>query len=182
MYNIAMTMTIDLRYPIGPFAPAASTAPDVRLAAIDDIAALPRKMREAVAGLSDSQLDTPYRPGGWTVRQLVHHVADSHMNGFIRLKLALTEDAPMIKPYDEKTWADLADTALPIDISLVILDKLHVRWDAVYRAMTPAQFERTFFHPEMQELLSLDTHAQLYGWHSKHHVAHITGLRQREGW
>jgi hypothetical protein len=182
MYNTAMTMPVDFRYPIGPFTPAASATPDQRLAAIDDIAALPGRMREAVEGLSDAQLDTPYRPGGWTVRQLVHHVADSHMNAFIRLKLALTEESPTIKPYDEKTWADLADTRLPIDVSLVILDRLHLRWDVVNRSMTPAQFERTFVHPEMEERLTLDTHAQLYAWHSKHHVAHITALRQREGW
>jgi hypothetical protein len=177
-----MTMTLDLRYPIGPFTPVSPGTLEVRRAAIDDIAALPHRMREAVAGLSDRQLDTPYRPGGWTVRQLVHHVADSHMNGFIRLKLTLTEETPTIKPYDEKTWADLPDTTLPIETSLAILDHLHVRWDTVYRGMSPQQFERTFYHPEMQEHLTLDAHAQLYGWHSKHHVAHITMLRRREGW
>jgi DinB family protein len=177
-----MTITLDLRYPIGPFTPIEPGTLEVRRAAIDDIAALPQRMREAVAGLSDRQLDTPYRPGGWRVRQLVHHVADSHMNGFIRLKLALTESMPTIKPYDEKTWADLADTSLPIDISLAILDNLHVRWDTVYRAMSPQDFQKTFYHPELQEDLTLDAHAQLYGWHSKHHVAHITMLRQREGW
>ena len=175
-------MTLDLRYPIGPFTPVTPGTLEVRRAAIDDIAGLPQGIREAVAGLADRQLDTPYRPGGWTVRQLVHHVADSHMNGFIRLKLALTEDTPTIKPYDEKTWAELPDATLPIDISLTILDNLHVRWDAVYRGMSPQQFERTFYHPEKREYLSLDEHAQLYGWHSKHHVAHITMLRRREGW
>jgi DinB superfamily len=175
-------MMLDLRYPIGPFTAVAAATPETRRAAIDDIAALPRRMREAVAGLGDRQLDTQYRPGGWTVRQLVHHVADSHMNGFIRLKLALTEDTPIIKPYDEKTWADLPDAMLPIEISLAILDNLHVRWDGIYRGMSPQQFARTFYHPELQEHLTLEAHAQLYGWHSKHHVAHITTLRQREGW
>jgi len=176
-----MTTTADLSYPIGRFTPVASTSA-VRAAALDDIAALPRRMRDAVAGLTDAQLDTPYRPGGWTVRQLVHHVSDSHMNGYIRVKLALTEDNPTIKPYDEALWATLPDSQLPIDVSLALLDQVHVRWDAVFRGMTPAQFERTFFHPEMQKSLTLDLHAQLYAWHSKHHVAHITALRERQGW
>jgi hypothetical protein len=156
-----MTMTVDLRYPVGPFTPAPST-PDLRRASIADIAALPRTLRAAVAGLSDAQLDTPYRPGGWTVRQLVHHVADSHMNAFIRLKLALTERTPTIKPYDEKTWAGLPDMGLPIEVSLLILDNVHARWDAIDRALTPAQFERTFLHPEMNGTLTVDTHLQLY--------------------
>ena len=177
-----MTTTADLSYPIGQFVPVTPGTAAVRGSAIDDIAALPRRMRDAVAGLTDAQLDTPYRPGGWTVRQLVHHVADSHMNGFIRLKLALTEDNPTIKPYDEDAWAGLADAALPIEISLAILDNVHARWDVVNRGLTPEQLRRTFFHPEMQEQLTLDAHVQLYGWHSKHHVAHITALRQREGW
>jgi hypothetical protein len=177
-----MTMTIDLSYPIGRFAPVTPGTPETRSAAIADIAALPRRMREAVAGLSDAQLDTPYRPDGWTVRQLVHHVADSHMNGFIRLKLALTEDTPTIKPYDEKSWANLPDARLPIEISLVILEHLHARWDAISRSLAPDQFLRTFLHPEMRQALTIDTHVQLYGWHSKHHVAHITALRQRAGW
>lgn len=177
-----MATTIDLSYPIGRFAAVTPGTADVRRAAIADIAALPRHMRDAVAGLNDAQLDTPYRPGGWTVRQLVHHVADSHMNAFMRLKLALTEETPTIKPYDEKSWAALADARLPIGISLALLDNLHARWDAIYRELTPTQFDRTFFHPETQEQLTLDLHAQHYAWHSKHHVAHITALRQREGW
>jgi hypothetical protein len=177
-----MAMTLDLRYPIGPFTAVTPSTPEVRRAAIDDIAALPSRMRAAVAGLNDQQLDTRYRPDGWTVRQLVHHVADSHMNGFIRLKLALTEDAPTIKPYDETMWADLPDTRLPIEVSLAILENLHVRWDTVYRGLSPQQFQKTFYHPELQQNLTLDEHAQLYGWHSKHHVAHIVMLRQREGW
>lgn len=175
-------MTADLSYPIGTFTAVAPATPAIRAAAITDIAALPQKMRDAVSGLSDAQLDTPYRPGGWTVRQLVHHVADSHMNGFIRLKLALTEDHPTIKPYDEKTWADLADTRMPIGVSLAILDNVHARWSVVNRALTPAQFERTFFHPELNKSLTLDAQVQLYAWHSKHHVAHVTGLRRRQGW
>ena len=173
--------TDDLRYPIGTFAAVPAT-PEIRRAAIDDIAALPQRLREAVARLSDAQLDTPYRPGGWTVRQLVHHVADSHMNGFIRVKLALTEENPTIKPYDEKTWASLADTQLPVGVSLDILDNVHARWDAVNRGLTPEQFQRTFYHPELDKSLTLDAQVQLYAWHSKHHVAHVTGLRQRQGW
>jgi len=175
-------MTVDLSYPIGRFVPVTPGTPDVRAAAVDAIAALPRTLRDALAGLTDEQLDTPYRPGGWTVRQLVHHVADSHMNGFIRLKLALTEDTPTIKPYDEKSWAGLSDAALPIEVSLAILDNVHARWDVINRGLTPDQFLRPFFHPEMATQMTLDAHVQLYGWHSKHHVAHITSLRRRQGW
>jgi hypothetical protein len=177
-----MTPSVDLRYPIGRFTPVTRGTDAVRAASIDDVAALPKRMRDAVAHLDDAQLETRYRPDGWTVRQVVHHVADSHMNGIIRLKLALTEDAPTIKPYDEKSWARLADAALPIEISLAILDNVHARWEAIYRSLSPEQFARTFLHPELQEQLTLDTHVQLYAWHSKHHVAHITSLRAREGW
>src|SRR5687767_12742203 len=135
-----MTMTVDLSYPIGRFAPVTPATAGLRAASIDDIAALPHKMRDAVARLDDAQLDTAYRPGGWTVRQVVHHVADSHMNGFIRLKLALTEDSPTIKPYDEKAWADLADTRLPIQVPLELLDALHARWVAICRALAEQHF------------------------------------------
>jgi hypothetical protein len=182
VYKSAMTMTVDPRYPIGEFTPVTPLSAGARREAIATVAALPLRMRGAVADLSDAQLDTPYRDGGWTVRQLVHHVADSHMNGFIRLKLALTEERPTIKPYDEKTWADLADARLPIDISLAILDNVHRRWDAVYQSMNADQFQRTFFHPELQETQTLERHVQLYAWHSRHHVAHIIALRQRERW
>lgn len=176
-----MAATIeDLRYPVGPFTHSAD--PSARRAAIADIAALPARMRAAVAELTAAQLETPYRPGGWTVRQVVHHVADSHMNGFVRVKLALTEDRPRIKPYDEKAFATLGDMSLPIDVSLELLDSLHRRWIAVYEAMAEDDFARTFIHPEYDEPQTLDRHAQMYGWHSRHHVAHITGLRQREGW
>ncbi len=139
-------------------------------------------MRDAVAGLSDHQLDTPYRPGGWTVRQLVHHVADSHMNGLIRVKLALTEDEPTIKPYDQDRWVELADSDLPVDVSLQLLDAVHARWSALYRTLEPEQFSRTFFHPETSAVSTLDQHLQLYAWHSRHHVAHIMNLRRRERW
>jgi DinB family protein len=179
MYNEAMT-TQDLRYPIGEFDPSV-IVPQMREAAIEDIAALPVRMRDAVRGLSESQLDTPYRPGGWTVRQVVHHVPDSHLNAYIRLKLALTEDNPTIKPYDEGEFAKQADMRLPVEVSLSLLDALHARWIAVWRSMTPGQFARPFFHPEIGPITA-DYLLQLYGWHSRHHVAHITRLREREGW
>ena len=176
-----MTMTVDLSYPVGRFDKTATWTPQSRARAIEDIAALPAKMREAVATLSDAQLDTPYRPGGWTVRQLVHHVADSHMNGYIRLKLALTEDVPTIKPYEQDKWASLSDSRLPIAPSLAILDSVHLRWDVLWRATTNEQFARTFRHPDLGEL-TVETHLHLYAWHSRHHVAHVTGLRERESW
>ncbi|MBI2188741.1 MAG: putative metal-dependent hydrolase [Acidobacteria bacterium] len=174
-------MTADLRYPVGQFDLTAPVTPEMRGPATGVIAELPRRMRAAVAGLSDARLDTPYRPGGWTVRQVVHHVADSHMNGYIRTKLALTEAAPTIKPYDQDAWTPLADSRLPIDISLGILDGVHARWAAVWRSLTPPQFERIFHHPEIGTV-SLDLQLQHYAWHCHHHVAHITSLRQREGW
>jgi DinB superfamily len=176
-----MTMTVDLSFPVGRFDRTATWTADSRRKAIEDIAALPGQMRQAVAGLTDAQLDTPYRPGGWTVRQLVHHVADSHMNGYIRLKLALTEDHPTIKPYEQDAWAALPDARLPIAISLSILDAVHARWSVLWRAVTEEQFRRTFMHPDLGPL-TIETHAHLYAWHSRHHVAHITALRSREGW
>lgn len=177
-----MTMLIDdVRYPIGRFAPEPADV-DTRRRAIADIAALPARLREAVAGLSDAQLDTPYREGGWTVRQVVHHLADSHLNAFVRLKLALTEQAPRITAYDENAWAGLADARLPIGVSLDLLAALHARWIAIYGGMDDAGFARVFMHPEYPEPQTLDRQAQLYAWHSRHHVAHIVGLRRREGW
>ena len=176
-----MTMTVDLSFPVGRFDRTGPWTADSRRSAIEDVAALPARMRAAVQDLTDAQLDTPYRAGGWTVRQVVHHVADSHMNGYIRLKLALTEENPTIKPYVQDAWAALPDSRLPIAPSLAILDAVHQRWTVLWRATRDAQFERTFTHPEMGPL-TLDTHVHLYAWHSRHHVAHITGLRQREGW
>ena len=171
----------DLRYPIGPFTPLGDTA-EVLAAAVADIERLPISLRNAVRGLTDAQLDSPYRPGGWTVRQVVHHVGDSHLNALIRLKLALTEDHPTIKPYDENAWAQLADMQLPIEVSLTLLEQVHTRWLAVLRVLTPAQWQRTFVHPEHGKTMTLGYHTQNYGWHSRHHVAHITALRHREGW
>ena len=169
----------DLSFPIGRFEPPTAATPDMRTEAIDAIAALPRHMRAAVEGLSDAQLDSPYRPGGWTVRQLVHHVADSHMNAYLRLKLALTEENPTIKPYDQDRSATLADSRLPVDASLALLDGLHRRWAELWRSLPPDQFSRTFYHPEIGPVV-LETHLQMYAWHSRHHVAHITAMRLRQ--
>jgi hypothetical protein len=175
-------MADDLRYPIGPEPAAAPLTAAARHEAIDAIVALPRNLRAAVANLTTSQIDTPYRPGGWTVRQVVHHVADSHMQAVARLKMALTEDTPTITPYDEQRWATLADTLLPIEVSLTLTDALHTRWAALYGPLDEAGFRRAFFHPERDERLTVDRHLQIYAWHSRHHVAHIVALRTREGW
>src|SRR4029453_3067072 len=172
----------DLRYPIGRFKAVMPVTQELRDAGIDAIAGLPARMREAVSGLHDRQLSTPYRPGGWTVRQVVHHLADSHMNGLIRVKLALTEENPTIKPYDENAWAQLADMRMPVNVSLGLLDGIHARWVAVYHAMTVDEFERSFVHPEHGAQLTLDWHLQNYAWHSHHHLAHITELRRAKGW
>ena len=171
----------DLRYPVGRFRPHAP-GPSRRAANIADIAALPERIRAAVARLDDRQLDTTYRPGGWTVRQVVHHVADSHMNAFIRLKLALTEPEPTIKPYDENAWAALADAQLPIEVSLGLIDGVHRRWDALNAALEEADYGRLWTHPEHGKTFTIDYLLQNYAWHSRHHVAHITALRARENW
>jgi uncharacterized damage-inducible protein DinB len=172
----------DLRYPIGKYAPVTDTTAAQRLALIENIAAAPQQLRAAVQGLDAAQLDTPYRPDGWTVRQVVHHVADSHLNCYIRFRWTLTEDEPLIKAYDENAWARLPDanTAAP-DVSLALLDTLHARWVLLLRALTPEQFARTLRHPE-SGLLRLETALGLYDWHGRHHIAHITSLRQRSGW
>lgn len=171
----------DLRYPIGRSDMTTPLAAGVRAQRIDAIAALPAQLRLAVAGLSDVQLDTPYRPGGWTVRQTVHHVADSHMNAFVRFRLGLTEDKPTIKPYDEKAWSELSDMRLPVDVSLRLLDGLHERWVHLLRAQPGSAFERVIFHPENGPM-TLDAMVSLYAWHGRHHTAHITSLRDRQGW
>ena len=173
--------TPDLRFPVGRF--AFTSADDrSRAESISIIAELPAKMRAAVNGLSDAQLDTPYRPEGWTVRQVVHHVPDSHMNAFTRFKLALTEDTPRIKPYDEAKWAELPDGRTgPVGPSLAILDGLHARWTALLRAMRPDDFDRQLEHPE-SGVQPLNRMLALYAWHCRHHLAHITELKRREGW
>jgi len=173
----------DLRYPIGRFEYEDGRAAERRPAWIADVAALPEQLRAAVAGLAPGQLDTPYRPGGWTVRQVVHHVPDSHLNAYTRFKLALTEPEPTIKPYDEGAWAELEDVrATPPDVSLALIDALHDRWVRLLRAMGPDDFARTFRHPDKGRALALDEALALYAWHGRHHVAHITGLRDRMAW
>jgi uncharacterized damage-inducible protein DinB len=172
----------DLRYPIGKFSNPGPLSEEQRQALLNDIAHAPANLRAAVKGLSDQQLDTPYRPGGWTVRQVVHHVPDSHLNSYVRFKLALTEDEPTIKPYAEDRWAELADTkATPIEVSLTLLDSLHDRWVRLLRSLTPDDWKRTFRHPDLGAM-TLEKTLALYAWHGRHHVAHVTYLRQRSGW
>ena len=170
-----------LRYPVGHFKAPSSNDPATRAQWIEELRELPERLRAAVAGLSDAQLDAPYREGGWTVRQVVHHVADSHMNSYVRFKLALTEDNPTIKPYDEAAWAKLADSRLAIGPSLDLVASLHARWVGLLEGMSEADFEKTFNHPERGKQ-NLGTTVALYAWHSRHHVAHITSLRARQGW
>jgi hypothetical protein len=172
---------MDLRYPIGKFSWPESVGADELRQAVADIAALPGHLRGAVAGLSPEQLDTPYRPGGWTVRQLVHHVADSHMNSYIRFHWALTEDTPQIKAYDENLWAELASARGPIEPSLLLVDGLHRRWAPLLESLTPAEWARQFRHP-VKDLMRLDVTAALYAWHGRHHTAHVTELRRRSSW
>jgi hypothetical protein len=173
---------VDLRYPTGRFAQPAAYTPAFREQAIDTIAKTPAALRKAVAGLSDAQLDTPYRPDGWSVRQVVHHVPDSHLNAYVRVKLALTEDRPTIKPYDEHLWAQLEDTrSTPIETSLTFLESLHERWVRLFRSLGDDDFGRRYVHPETGEH-HLDYLIALYAWHGPHHVAHVTSLRHRMGW
>jgi hypothetical protein len=171
----------ELRFPVGRFTWDAPLSAESRAAAIGDIAALPDRLAAALAGLQDAQLSTPYRPDGWTVRQVAHHIADSHLNGYTRLKLGLTEDNPTIKPYAEEKWAMLADSSLDPAVSLRLLDALHMRWMVLLQSMSDAEFERPIAHPEFGTK-PLDRFVHLYGWHSRHHVAHITSLRARMGW
>jgi uncharacterized damage-inducible protein DinB len=169
------------RYPIGQFhAPGLSTAP-LRAAQIDNLRQFPERLLKAVRGLNEAQLDTPYREDGWTLRQVVHHLADSHANSYIRFKLALTEDWPTIKPYDEAAWARLPDQTLPIDVSLNLIAALHVHWVALLEALSEENFERGFNHPEIGRQ-TLASSLALHDWHARHHTAHITTLRQRRGW
>jgi len=173
---------MDLRYPIGTFSFQGSLSSQERQKLIDQIAATPENMRQAVSGLDDAQLDTPYRPEGWTVRQVVHHVPESHLTSYTRFKLALTEDEPTVKPYFEDRWAQLDDARLaPISLSLDLLDAVHARWVWFLRSLKQEDFQRTFRHPEIG-IVSLDKNVALYAWHGPHHVAQITSLRERLGW
>ncbi len=176
------TATDPLCYPIGRFHRPAELAPAQHASAIAALASLPKNLRSAIDGLTDAQLDTPYREGGWTVRQVVHHVADSHINAYSRIRLALTEDWPTIKPYNEKLWAGLADArTAPVEVSLEILEPLHHRWVTLLASLSEADWMRGYIHPEggrwtVAEMLAL------YSWHSRHHTAHIASLRDRKGW
>ena len=172
----------DLRYPIGKFTYNEPLNEEQRRTFCDQIAEVPANLRAAIKGLSEKQLETPYRPDGWTVRQVVHHVPESHMNSYIRFKLALTEDEPTIKPYAEDLWAQTPDVrATPLEVSLALLESLHDRWVRLLRLLGPEQWKRTFRHPELGSM-TLDKTLALYAWHGRHHVAHITELRKRMSW
>ena len=175
-------MSADPRYPVGRFQPPTSIGAPERARYIETIETCPSLFRNAVEGLSTAQLDTPYREGGWTVRQVVHHVPDSHVNAYVRFKLALTENEPTIKPYDEAAWAMLSDVAgTPVETSLILLDSLHKRWAVLMRGISETDWKRKFVHPEMGTT-ALDTYLAMYAWHCGHHVAHIAELRRRMGW
>jgi hypothetical protein len=174
-------MSDDPRYPVGRFKPGGPVTREQRDAWLGEVEAAPARLRQAVHDLDDARLDTPYRDGGWTVRQVVHHVPDSHMNAYTRMKLALTEENPAIKTYDEAAWAGLPDARQPIEVSLVLLEKLHERWVRLLRELDEAQWKRTFLHPEWGAV-TVEGALGLYAWHGRHHVAHVTRLREREGW
>lgn len=172
----------DLRYPVGKANMEPRLTDEERREMIDQIEQAPARLRAAVEGLTEEQLDTPYRPEGWTVRQVAHHVPDSHMNAYIRFKLALTEEEPPVKTYEEALWAKLPDVAsVPVEVSLVLLESVHRRWVAVLRAMSAADFERTLRHPDFG-VINLNQLLGMYSWHGRHHVAHVTSLRERMGW
>jgi len=173
---------MDLRYPIGKFEPVSSLTPEQRSRCRTTIAETPARLRAAVQGLSDEQLDTPYRPDGWTVRQVVHHVPDSHLNAYIRMKLGVTEDRPVIKTYDQDLWSNLSDgKSGSIDVSLDLLEALHERWDRFIGSLAADDYARKLTHPEWHEI-TIDFCLAQYAWHGAHHVAHVTSLRERKGW
>jgi uncharacterized damage-inducible protein DinB len=174
-------LEVDPRYPVGRFKRPEKITPYERMAAIAALAEMPGKLSEALDGLDRDQLDTPYREGGWTVRQLVHHIADSHMNAFVRIRLALTEDWPTIVAYDEKAWAMLHDSAAPAKWSVALIESLHARWVMLLESLSEEQWQRGFKHPERGDS-TVEVTTLLYAWHSLHHLTHITRLREREGW
>ena len=174
-------MSEDLRFPIGKFSRENEITSELRRQFITEIAELPEILKSAVTDLNNEQLDTPYRPAGWTIRQTVHHVADSHLNSQIRFKLALTEDVPTIRPYFEDRWAELDDSFLPIEPSIQIIEGLHYRWTTLLNSMSDKNFQQKLIHPESGEW-TLAQMLALYAWHGKHHTAHITKLRERENW
>jgi uncharacterized damage-inducible protein DinB len=172
----------DPRYPIGKYSTQPFTE-ELKNEWLRDIKFLPNDLEMAVQDLDEAQFDTPYREGGWTVKQLIHHIADSHMNAYIRFKLALTEDNPSIKPYEEKDWANLKDVfTVPTNVSLTLLHALHRRWHAAIVELTDEQWKRPVFHPQQKREMSLWYLLGMYAWHGKHHVAHITTLKQQKGW
>ena len=177
----ATAVNDDLRFPLGKFDKSAEITREIRRHYILTVKELPEKIKEAVSGLTAVQLDTPYRPGGWTVRQTIHHVADSHLNSLCRFKLALTEDKPTIRPYAEDLWAELADSSLPVEVSLQLVEAVHTRWAALLDSMTDADFQRELIHPDSGEW-TLEKMLALYEWHGRHHTAHISRLRERNGW
>ncbi|WP_284037129.1 YfiT family bacillithiol transferase [Neobacillus sp. 114] len=172
---------MDMNYPIGKFKFNGEITNIITKDWINEIEELPRLLQDAVKDLDNEQLDTPYRSEGWTVRQVIHHLADSHMNAYVRFKLALTEEKPVIKPYDETEWAELSDYKLPIDISLSLLESLHKRWTNLLRSLSRADLEKTFIHPDSGEV-SVGKNIGIYAWHGRHHLAHITSLCKRKGW
>ena len=175
-------MQTDPRYPIGKFDRKITVTKEMRREFINTIESLPSQLRKEVENLSEQQLDTPYREDGWTIRQVVHHLPDSHINAYVRFKLALTEDNPAIKTYEEHLWAELPDSVkTPIDVSLNLLESLHARWAILLRSMTDEQFEKTFQHPEWGNI-NLSKTLALYAWHGKHHLAHITELKKKMVW
>lgn len=171
----------DLRFPIGELELSGSSKPVDRAAAVAGIAEAPRQLELAVSGMAAEQLDAPYRPGGWTVRQVVHHLPDSHINSYVRLKLALTEEEPVIRTYQEERWAELPDSSGPVEDSVELLTALHRRWVSLFRSLDDEQWSRRFRHPDLGPM-RVDELAAYYDWHGRHHVAHITCLRQRRGW
>lgn len=176
-----MTMADDLRYPVGRFDwDAPRTAASLR-AALEELAVVPENARRAVHGLDDAQFETPYRPGGWSVRQVVHHLADSHVHGYVRLKLALTEENPEVRPYDQDAWAGLSDSRLPVVDALALLDSVNQRWKALCGAIAPPELTRVYTHAALGPL-TVETHLHFYAWHARHHTAQVTALRAREGW
>lgn len=174
-------MSEDLKYPIGKFDKNFELTAELKRQFTNDISELPRKVKAAIDNLNDEQLDTPYRPGGWTVRQTVHHIADSHLNSVVRFKLALTEDVPTIRPYYEDRWAELKDSFLPVEPSMKMIEGLHLRWTTLLNSMSDADFQKKLNHPDSGEW-TLGQFLGLYAWHGRHHTAHITKLRERNGW
>lgn len=183
MYLSEMEMNLEaLRYPVGRYTMPSEVSPDEMQSAREIIKAFPAKIAQAVAGLSATQLDTPYRPDGWTIRQVVHHCADSHMNAYVRFKLTLTEETPTIKPYKEALWAMLPDSRMEPSVSLSLIDHIHHRWGTIMEHMTPEQWQLSFYHPENGKTQTLAQASQLYSWHCQHHLSHILRLKESKGW